>query len=50
MIGNLKRQMVETNYRLKIRSTLQKATIEEIKITKEECIREIERRNKKNGK
>ena len=47
MLGNLKRQMVETNYRLRIRSTLQKATIEEIKITKEECVREIDKRNKK---
>lgn len=47
MLGNLKRQLVETNYRLKIRSTLQKATIEEIKITKEECVKEIDRRNSK---
>lgn len=48
-IGNLKRQITKTNYRMKIRRTLQQATLEEIKITKEECIKEQERRNK-NGK
>ena len=45
MLGNKKRQFVELKYRMKIRSTLQQATLEEIKITKEECIKEINRRN-----
>ena len=34
MVGNIKRTLVETKYRMKIRTTLQQATIEEIKITK----------------
>lgn len=37
-------------YRLKIRMVLMKASIEEITITKEEIKRELDRRNKKNGK
>lgn len=38
------------NYRFKLRITLQKASIEELTITKEEIKREFDRRNKKNGK
>lgn len=37
----------ELAYRMKIRKILIQASIEEIKITKEECIKEMERRNKK---
>lgn len=47
MLGNLKRQMNLTLYRMKIRNELQKSEIELVKITKEEAIKEIERRNKK---
>lgn len=47
MIGNLKRKIQTTNYRLKIRNELQKQDIELIQITKEECIKEIDRRHKK---
>lgn len=47
MLGNLKRKMQLTNYRLKIRNELQKSEIEIVRITKEEAIKEIERRNKK---
>lgn len=47
MLGNLKRKMQLTNYRLKLRNELQKSEIELVKITKEEAIKEIERRNKR---
>lgn len=40
----------ELAYRLKLRMTLQKASIEELKVTKEEIKREFDRRNKRNGK
>lgn len=43
----IKKTLVETKYRMKIRNTLSNATEEEIRITKEECIREQNRRNKK---
>lgn len=35
------------NYRMKLRKVLQKASIEELEITKEEMKREFDRRNKK---
>lgn len=37
----------ELSYRLKLRKMLGQASIEELTITKEEVIKEIERRNKK---
>lgn len=40
----------ELTYRLKLRMTLQKASIEELTVTKEELKREFDRRNKRNGK
>ncbi len=46
MFGKIKRQMQLTNYRMKLRNELQKSEIELVKITKDEAIKEIERRNK----
>ena len=37
----------ETKYRMTMRLALQKSSIEELRIAKEEIIKEIERRNKK---
>ena len=39
----------QTSYRLKLRTALQKSSIEELQITKEELHREFLRRRKKNG-
>lgn len=44
---NLKRMMKELSFRIKIRKTLQEASREELDITREETIKEIDRRNKK---
>lgn len=40
----------ETKYRLTMRKALQNASIEELKICKEELTREFNRRTKENGK
>lgn len=40
-------RLKELAYRMKIRKVLKDASIEELKITKEELIDEINRRNKK---
>ncbi len=39
----------ELMYRMRLRKELKQASIEELRITKEETINEINRRNKKNG-
>lgn len=43
----IKKTLIETKYRMTIRNTLSNATDEEIRITKEECIKEQNRRTKK---
>ena len=43
----LSMRLKELAYRMKIRNVLKDASIEELRITKEELIKEIERRNKK---
>ena len=43
------RKLAHAVYAMKLRRTLTQASIEEIQITKEECIKELERRNKKKG-
>ena len=43
----IQRLIKETNYRLKLRTILHNASLEELKITKEEIQKEYERRNKK---
>lgn len=40
----------ELAYRMKLRKILKDASREELQITKEETLQEIERRNRKNGK
>ena len=40
----------ETTYRMNMRTAMQKSSREELQICLEECRKEIERRNKKNGK
>ena len=43
----IKHNLKSIAYRMKLRLTLNKASIEELTITKEEIIKEINRRNKK---
>lgn len=45
----IKKSLTELKYRMKIRNVLSNATDEEIKITKEECNKELQKRSK-NGK
>lgn len=47
MLGQLKRTISETKFRIKLRNSLQQETDECLKITLEEVKKEIERRNRK---
>lgn len=47
MLGQLRKTISETKFRIKLRNSLQQETDECLRITLDETKREIERRNKK---